>query len=362
MAPNIHLAIRDQTQLMLPEAVPAPHHTDGYEHDGTVEQESSLTLDHLPQLLSSGKWDASIALIHLYHDDIAQHVFKVVCQGETYAVTPMHFAVGTIMNCPILVLQSLFDAHPAALLQSEAKRGLSPVHLGLIKSTIGVLQMNYLFSVCPEIALHADKDGNLPLHLAVEYASDEMIQCILAACPAAAGCQTKRQRYALHLFASSHCQIDNPISHMSSDTSTFTIATLKALIDAYPYALQQQDLQGRLPLHLAACTPYPRWDVVQFLCDAYPEALLIQDENHKIPLQLLKRFSSSSSLGTVDSQMSNPDNDIILTFLHDRTIAEKRKKNTFHKMLRKVVSFKKRAHATSSSDPVSTIDWMNCYG
>jgi hypothetical protein len=328
-------------------------------NDVAVEQDSSVNLDHLPHLLSSEKWDAAIALIHLYHNDIAQHIIPVVCQGETYSVTPMHYAVGTITNCPMVVLQALVDVYPAALLQVEAKRGLSPVHLGLIKSTIGMTQINYLLSVCPELALQADKDGNLPLHLAVEYASDEMIQRILTACPAAAGYQTKRQRYALHLFASSHCQID---SHLSSDTSTRTIATLKALIDAYPYALQQQDLQGRLPLHLAACTPYPRWDVVQFLCDASPEALLIQDENNKVPLQLLKRFSSSSSLGTVDSQMSNSDNDIILTFLHDRTMTEKRKKNTFHKMLRKVVPFKKRSIAASLSNPVATIDLMNCYG
>lgn len=361
MAPNIHLAVRDQTQLTLPEAVVSNLiDINGSDISITLEPDSSVNLDHLPQLLSSGKWDAAIALINMYHNDIAQHVVKVVCQGETYSVTPMHFAVGTISNCPITVLQVLLDTHPAALLQTEAKRGLSPVHLGLIKGTIGLPQINYLLSVCPELTLQADKDGNLPLHLAVEYSSDEMIQHVLAACPAAAGYQTKRQRYALHLFASSHCQIDNPIVRLSTDNSTPTMVALKALIDAYPYALQQQDLQGRLPLHLAACTPYPRWDVVQFLCDAYPEALLIQDENHKIPLQLLKRFSSSSSLGTVDSQMSNPDNDIIQTFLHDRTNAEKRKKNTFHKMLRKVVSFKKRS--TSSPDPVSTLDWMNCYG
>ena len=104
------------------------------------------------------------------------------------------------------------------------------------------------------------------------------------------------------------------------------------------------------------------WDVVQFLCDSFPEALLMQDESHKVPLQLLKRFSTSSSLGSLDSQSSNPDNDIILTFLHDRTIAEKRKKNAFHKMLRKVVPFKKRADMASFSGPVTTIDLMNCYG
>lgn len=355
MAPNIHIALRDQSQLALPEAV-VPHHSASSGNDGSVEQDSSVNLDQLPQLLTSAKWDDAIAVINLFHENISHHVIKVVCQGETYAVTPMHFAVGTIANCPIPVLQALVDAHPAALLQSESRRGLSPVHLGLIKGTLEIPQIEYVLSVCPELALQPDKDGNVPLHCAVEYASDEVIQCLLTACPAAAGYQTKRQRYALHLFASSHCQIDIPNSQVSSE------ATLKALLDAYPYALQQQDLQGRLPLHLAACTPYPRWDVVQLLCDAYPDALLIQDENHKVPLQLLKRFSSSSTLGTVDSEMSNPDNDIILTFLHDRTIEEKRKKNSFHKMLRKVISIKKRTNTTRSSNPVHAVDLMNCYG
>ena len=375
MAPNIHLTlVSDQTQLVLPEATSVIPHalppSAGHHGEEAPNDEASTTtnLNHLVQLLTTMKWDAAIAVIQQHHDDIASHVIQVVCQGETYTVSPMHFAVGTIVNCPIPVLEALVQAHPNALLQSDTKRGLSPVHLGLIKGTMGMPQINYLLSVCPELTLHADIDGNLPLHLAVKYASDAIIQCVLQVCPAAAGYQTKRQRYALHLFATSHCQIGNHNGqHTSSSSSDTSISTLKALTVAYPYALQQPDLQGRLPLHLATCTPYPRWDVVQFLCDAYPDALLMEDEHHKIPLQLLKRFSSSSSsFGAEDSpqqQQQHPDSDIILTLLQDRTNAEKRKKNTLHKILRKVVSFKKRTTepASSESDNIR-IDLMNCYG
>ena len=152
MTPNIHLAQRDQPQLALPEAV-THHHPQSDGNDGTLELDSSLNLDHLPQLLISMKWDNAISLIHMHRNDIENHIIKVVCQGETYVVTPMHFAVGTIPNCPLPVLEALVDAHPAALLQSDARRGLSPVHLGLIKGTIGIPQINYLLSVCPELAL-----------------------------------------------------------------------------------------------------------------------------------------------------------------------------------------------------------------
>jgi hypothetical protein len=365
MGPNIHLALCRQSQLTLPEVHQDVSDTLQLQSDETnvvLEQDSSVDLGHLSQLLKSCKWDDAIALIHHYHNDIAHHVMEVVCQGETYMVTPIHFAVGAIADCPIPVLEALVEAHPAALLMADAKRGLSPIHLGLIKGTISIGQINYLFSVCPELASHQDVDGDVPLHLAVKYASDEMIQRVLTVCPAAAGYQTQRQRYALHIYAASHCQIiDSRDSEAMSDAS---ITSMKAIMDAYPKALQQPDLQGRLPIHLAACTPFPRWEVIKLLCDAYPESLLIQDENHKIPEQLLKRFSPSlSTCSTLDAQMSNPDNDVVLTFIHDRTNTEKRKKNSFHKLLSKVVPYKRKVSVSSlSHQKVVAVDLMNCYG
>lgn len=362
MPPNVNIiTIRDRP-LLFPEG----HHrilsesTNDIGIAAVLDQSTPIDLEQLPDLLKSSTWDSAISLIYHFREDIPNHKIKIVCQGETCFVTPMHYAVGCILQCPTAVLEALVDVHPSALLMSGSRRGLSPVHLGLIKGTIGVTQAKYLLSVCPELALHTDVDGNLPLHLAAEYASNDMIQCILEACPSAAGCQTKRQRYPLHLLTTARCQIvDNSYDPFDLDATDTSIATMKSIIDAYPYALQQPDLQGRLPLHSAACTPYPRWDVLQLLCDSYPAAILVQDEHHKIPLQLLKRFASSSSLSTstLDSSSTNQDNDVVLTFLHDRTNAEKRKNNSFHKLLSKVVPFRKKNTASSPS-----VDWMYCYG
>jgi hypothetical protein len=275
------------------------------------------------------------------------------------------------MNCPIPVLEALVQAHPAALITADSRRGLYPIHLGLLKGTAGIEQIDYLLSVCPELALRADLDGNLPLHLAVEYASDDIIRRILSSCPEAAGYKTNRQRYVLHLLATSRCQIEGSSDNSFPEEFEVSLDTIKATIEAYSDALQQPDLQGRLPLHLAACTPYPRWDVLKLLCDAYPAALLVQDENHKLPLHLLKRFSTSTpSCYPVDSSLTSPplivcpDNDVILTFLHDRTVAEKRKNNVFHKLFGKVIPLKKKMSTASTiaAMPTQTLEWTNCYG
>jgi hypothetical protein len=365
MGPNVHVSVR-----RVSEASPFPLNGIGVaQHNGT-EDESRVPLEQLSQLLTSRSWGEVVSLIHQYPTEISGCTMKVVCQGENYMVTPLHFAVGSIVNCPVPVLEALVQANPAALISTDVRRGLNPIHLGLLKGTVGIEQIDYLLSVCPEMALHADLDGNLPLHMAVEYASDAVIQRILLACPEAAGYKTKRQRRALHLLASSRCQIGGRNGHTGLD-SVISLNTIKSLIEAYPEALQHPDLQGRLPLHLTVCTPFPRWDVIKLFSDIYPAALLVQDENHKIPLQLFKRFSASPSSTHSTASSSSapasavPDNDVILAFVVDRTNAEKRKNNVFHKYLGKVIPQKKKstaAHIRAGASLAPTMDWTNCYG
>jgi hypothetical protein len=363
MGPNVHVSVRRVSEA-------SPLSLTGIAHHNGSENESTIPLEQLSLLLTTRHWDEVVSLLHQYPNEIAGSTMKVVCQGENYMVTPLHFAVGSIVNCPVAVLEALVQANPAALISADERRGLNPIHLGLLKGTVGIEQIDYLLSVCPEMALHADLDGNLPLHMAVEYASDAVVQRILSACPEAAGYKTKRQRHALHLLASSRCQIGGRNGHTGVD-SEISLITIKSLVEAYPEALQHPDLQGRLPLHLTVCTPFPRWDVIKLFSDVYPAALLVQDENHKIPLQLFKRFSASpSSTHSVDSSLSAtvssvPDNDVILAFVVDRTNAEKRKNNVFHKYLGKVIPQKKKstaAHIRAGAAPPPAMDWTNCYG
>lgn len=359
MAPNTHSSLGRYN-----EAIPTTqlfYNDNANDENSTLLDHSPHNLEQLPHLLTQCQWDAAILLIERYASDIKRCTIKVICQGETCVVSPLHFAVGTIMNCPIEVLESLVDAHPAALLTADPLRGLYPIHLGLMKGTIGFDQIKYLLSSCPEMALRVDKDGNLPLHIASEYATDNIIQELLLTCPEAAGYQTKRRRYAIHLLASSRSNRES-----TSDTCDSTVKTIQAMIAAHPQALMEPDLQGRLPLHLAACTPYPRWEILQLLCNEYPEAMLVQDENNKIPLQLLKRFlihpGSNYTLDVSVNSNTGVDNDVVLTFFHDRTMAEKRKNNVFHKILGKVAPHKKKLITPAIHNPPKAIDLMNCYG
>lgn len=366
MGPNVHVSVR-----RVSEAAPLSFNDVGIVHPEGNEGVATLPSEQLMLLLTARHWEEVVNLLRQYPAEIAGCTMKVVCQGENYKVTPLHFAVGSFANCPVSVLEALVQANPAALISSDSRRGLNPIHLGLLKGTVGIEQIDYLLSVCPEMALHADMDGNLPLHMAVEYASDAVIKRILSACPEAAGYKTKRQRHALHLLASSRCQIGGRNVETGLD-SIVSLSTIQALVDACPEALQHSDLQGRLPLHLTVCTPFPRWDVIKLFSDTYPAALLVQDENHKIPLQLFKRFSApaSTSMHSLESAVSAstssvPDNDVIMQFVVDRTNAEKRKNNVFHKYLGKVIPHKKKstaAHIRAGAASAPSLDWTNCYG
>lgn len=327
---------------------------------GATDEESTAKQAQQQQLqlfFQTCQWDHLTELIEV-HPEVARFPLKMICQGENCVVTALHLAVCT-PQCPVSVLEALVTAYPAAISTAEPRGGRYPLHMALLKGA-PVTQIDYLLSAWPTATLQADSAGYLPLHVAVQYASDSVIQQVLKACPAAASERTARKRYALHLLIASRCHWD------LAPALVVTIDTVKAVINAHSMALKEPDLQGRLPLHLAAGNPYPRWDILRLLCDEYPEALLMPDDDNKIPLQLLKRFVACAhpapDAGTFQTTVDQSgtaasliqDNDVVTAFLQDRTAAEKRKHNVFHKLLSKVVHKKK---FTSSN-----VDLMNCYG
>lgn len=328
---------------------------------------------------------------------------KMILCGENCFVTPLHLAVAR--HCPVSVLQALHDRNPLAVSAGEPRGGRYPIHLALSKSSnkssssCAVTTVQWLLETWPAAtAVAVDAMGHWPLHEAVQYAADPVIRLVLAADPSAARqLSVRRRRTPLHLLAAARCEWDNSTNTNNSttgiargnvrDTSAdlvLSTSTLQALIDAYPEALQLADFQGRLPLHLAAGTPFPRWDCLQLLCNAHSAALLSLDEDHKTPLQLHQRFSTGNSNNSGSAANNNnhfyrhsisteipdsslrtfvaaPDNDVILAFLQDRTTAEKRKQNVFYKLLSKVHTKTKGTPAPTPS-AAAVVDLMNCYG
>jgi len=316
--------------------------------------------ERLQALLDTSQWDAVVDLVE-NHPELAKEssCFRMVCQGENCRVTALHLA-STRPNCPVAVLEAIVTACPSSITTPESRGGRWPLHLALLKGASLVI-VTYLLAAYPDACLQVDDLGELPLHYAVQYADEPTIQAVLNACPQAAAYKTSRSRYPLHLLTANRCSWDQDLQ----------LQTVTSLIQAYPAALSEPDLQERLPLHSACAVAFPRWDVLKVLIQEYPAALLKQEESHKIPLDILKRFSShysadsntntSSAYSGLDKSVSDHyDNDIVTAFLHDRTMAEKRKHSTLHKLLSKVTRPKKKT--TNTETATTEIDLMNCYG
>jgi hypothetical protein len=374
MAPNISANYwKDQRQWR------------GYEvKSATISSDLNATKRRGPPLLQclllSKPCDPD-RIVRLIQDssELAQTSLKMILCGENCMVTPLHLAV--FENCPVPVLKALFDAYPAAISTAEPRGGRYPIHLGLLKggTSVGLEQIAFLMHEWPECTTRAvDSLGNVPLHTAVQYSTDAVIRHVLAVNSNAAEAKTARQRTALHLLSAARCQWDNVkvASTFPSDREvedallaaalTISTDTLQALVDANPAALQEKDIQGRVPLHLAAGVPFPRWDCLQLLCNAYSPALLVLDAKHKTPLQLHQRFGACGVSHCVDlsessgRSSSSMDNDVVAAFLQDRTTGEKRKNHVLFKLLSKVQPKKNKHLATSSTN--ATVDLMNCYG
>jgi len=337
-----------------------PRKVEGQDQGQRHEQEE------LVHLFETFRWDDLMKLIE-EHPQVARCRIKMICQGENCFVTPLHLFV-SCSKCPVTVLEALVTAYPAAVSTAEPRGGRYPLHMALLKDA-AANQIEYLLATWKDATLHADSTGHVPLHLAVEYASDVVIQQVLSACPAAAAMKTSRDRYALHLLTASRCEWNTD----EEESLIVSRITVRDIIQAHPEAVKLPDLQGRLPLHLAAGHPSPRWDVLQLLCDEHPEGLLVQDEDHKIPLQLLKRFASCHGTTTTPAEGQLPmdfsgtvaslqnhhyDNDVVSAFLRDRTATEKRKHNVFHKLFTRRTSHKKKPAEAA----VAAVDLMNCYG
>lgn len=69
---------------------------------------------------------------------------------------------------------------------------------------------------------------------------------------------------------------------------------IKILFEAYPKAVQVQDKDGKLPLHISL-RKKTSLDVIKILFDAYPEAAQVPDKDGRLLLHIVegcKQFHS----------------------------------------------------------------------
>ena len=169
----------------------------------------------------------------------------------------------------------------------RSKELLYPLHGALClkhcKPPLDVVKK--LVDIFPDALLKRTVAGMTPLHLAVNNMIDlDVINFILAKCPAAARAPTPgRKQLPLHFTRSAE------VTHL--------------LLDVFPAGVSCSDINGNLPLHLAASRNEVPAEVIEILLDGYRKlqekdetacGVLALNKKQMSPLQMTRNVFRSS--------------------------------------------------------------------
>jgi len=182
-------------------------------------------------------------------------------------------------NAPEEVIELLIDQNPGALLvpcNHMQFRGMLPLHVACSFAVSSVEIVSTLLTHCPEAAREPNRDGLLPLHLALNYCmSEDVIRCLLDYYPEAVRVADNDGCLPLHCC-----------DYWDDDETT---AIVEFLIENYPEAVQSTDNEGMLPMHYA-CQRGMSVNIIRLLMDRYQgeathvSGLRVADNGGKIPL------------------------------------------------------------------------------
>jgi ankyrin repeat protein len=181
---------------------------------------------------------------------------------------PLHLACAN--QTSVDVVQYLLMEYREA--QSKVdQQGNLPLHAALM----GVTSLDVIESLLEDTSsspglLHANTDGDLPLHLAcVHPHAHSYVPVILRACPQAAEQPNAKGRLALHLACQSACPLE-----IFQEAGLLFMASLA-------------DKQGNTPLHLACHCRRLHQDNLRLLVEAAPHAVTTTNHKGELPLHLL---------------------------------------------------------------------------
>ena len=288
--PQVDLSSQSTPQIALPKSA----------HGLKTKLKQEATLQ---KLLEYEDWDRLFPLIQ-EDPGLCRTRVHMLCQGEKTQCLPLHAVVGRKRAC-FAVVDAILTAYPKALMQKDQLGGRLPVHMALLRGA-PVSIVRYLCCAQPQALQQADFEGNLPMHYAAQYSSEEVIRLLFESWPAACKHANGRDRLPFHILCS-RCW----------DHDMVSLNLMKRVLKECADACKRGDRNGRLPLHVACEQPNPRWDVLQLLVESHSPALLVKDQSKRTPLQLIKRRH-------IARPMTN-DNDVVTAFLQERTTREKRK-------------------------------------
>jgi ankyrin repeat protein len=258
----------------------------------------------LQNQLDAEKWSSVACLIEDL-PSLAHAQLTIIIQGERISCRPLHAVCAR--RLPSLDLLEQLIAYSPSALRERDPRGRLPLHLALLRGCCSPNVIRYLCERSPFALLQKDDDGNVPLHYACQFASHGILQIVLNACPEAATIANNKKRMPLHFVCARNWDLEGP--------------SVCSVREAFPEAALASDRSNRLPLHWACDQPLLRYDLLAALVEQYPGGLLHRDHTGATPVQLAKRMQK---------QFYGEEQSVVLAFLTERTVWERRNKCVLH--------------------------------
>jgi hypothetical protein len=271
----------------------------------------NMSNDTIQVFLDNGDWSNLKDLVES-DPEVCRQSVSMMFQGRRITCLPLH-AVFECRCDDLSLIECLLKAYPEALLSKEEEGGRLPLHMAAIRGAPTDI-MRHLVHASPQSLQMADLQGNLPLHHAVTYSSEAVVELLANLSPDACQHANTKARLPLHLLCARQW-----------DQDSLSLSLIQTILHHNVRAAGRQERQGRLPLHLACEQGYPRRDIVELLVESFPAGLLYAETQcGRTPLATYKLMNSSGAC----------DHEILLKVLGDKTNREKPKRGLIRKLFR----------------------------
>lgn len=228
---------------------------------------------------------------------------------------PLHHMLvedhGTFEPNSVELLKILLNAYPDSVKVADSK-GALPLHLacryGSGQTSTKIIK--HIIRMWPEaltkpVTLSKSKKHMLPLHIASEYMSMDVVRLLIECHPKTLMIPNGNGDLALHItckrynvgiqdvslvydFYPTAIRIPNnkgelPMHISCGRRSRNSLDVIKFLLDSFPESIKKSNGIGELPLHYS-CNGYQPLEVVRYLVSKFDHAIEIADCNNMLPI------------------------------------------------------------------------------